>query len=280
MKTSISRRRIIVATICAALSGAVAFAEKDRAAARPSSAPRAVHSAGGTSRVYKATAPRFTGSSAVRHPSTQPSSGARRFTKTPVMLHRPPASFAERKSTSRVVRPHQPPATAIHKGGERAGNWSHNNLSGKSKLDRQSAARLRDWRGKGDNFAAARAKHREHRHHHHNRDWWRHHCDVIVLVGWGYWGWDSGWWYPVWGYDPVYSRYDFDEPIYGYGGLPPDQVIANVQGALQRLGYYRNAVDGVLGPTTRAALENYQRDYGLSATGIIDRQTLASLGFI
>lgn len=32
--------------------------------------------------------------------------------------------------------------------------------------------------------------------------------------------------------------------IYGYDGLPPDQEIANVQGALQRLGYYQYAVDG------------------------------------
>lgn len=103
---------------------------------------------------------------------------------------------------------------------------------------------------------------------------------MIVLAGWGYWGWDSGWWYPAWGYDTVYSRYDFDEPVYGYDGLPPDQVVANVQGALQRLGYYRDAVDGVLGPATRVALENYQRDHGLSVIGIIDRETLASLGFI
>ena len=100
------------------------------------------------------------------------------------------------------------------------------------------------------------------------------------MVGWGYWGWDAGWWYPAWGYDPYYSSYEYDGPIYGYDGLPPDQVIANVQGALQRLGYYRYAVDGVLGPVTRAALENYQRDHGLSVSGIIDGETLAALGFI
>ena len=53
-----------------------------------------------------------------------------------------------------------------------------------------------------------------------------------------------------------------------------------MQGALQRLGYYRYAVDGVLGPLTRAAIANYQRDHGLAATGGIDPQTLTSLGFI
>ena len=70
------------------------------------------------------------------------------------------------------------------------------------------------------------------------------------------------------------------EPIYDYDGLPPDQVIANMQGALQRLGYYRYAVDGVLGPLKRAAIANYQRDHDLAATGAIDPHTLTSLGFI
>ncbi len=180
----------------------------------------------------------------------------------------------------RDVTPDQQPATATEKGGEHAGNWSHNNRNGKSTLDRQSAARLRDWRGKGDSVAAAFAKHHDHQQHHHNRDWWRHHCNVIVLVGWGYWGWDAGWWYPAWGYNPLYSTYAFDEPVYGYQDLPPDQVIANVQGALQDLGYYLDEIDGVLGPTTRAALESYQQDNGLPVTGVIGPETLQSLGFI
>ena len=36
-----------------------------------------------------------------------------------------------------------------------------------------------------------------------------------------------------------YERYhDYDGPIYTYGNLLPDQVIVNVQRALQGLGYY------------------------------------------
>jgi hypothetical protein len=314
MKTSISRRVIVVATLGVALSGAVAYAQDNGGAAHARSAPRsdsaprassaasavapAAPSARGGPTFYRATPPSFRGISALPHPAGRPYSGARVFTNKPGIQPRLPASAAERKSPPRDVRPDQPPAsmaerklaprdvrlqtpgTAIQKSGERAGNWSHSNRSGRSTLDRQSAARLRDWHEKGDNFATATAKHHDHQHHHHNRDWWRHHCDVIVLVGWGYWGWDSGWWYPAWGYNPVYSTYAFDEPIYGYEDLPPDQVIANVQGALQELGYYRDEVDGVLGSTTRVALENYQRDYGLPVTGTIDRETLESLGFI
>ena len=95
----------------------------------------------------------------------------------------------------------------------------------------------------------------------------------------GYWGWEDGWWFPAWGYDPYYSYYAYDGPIYGYNGLPPDQVVADVQGALQQLGYYQGPIDGVLGPATQEAIERYQRDHGLPVTGGIDPQTLASMGF-
>jgi hypothetical protein len=111
----------------------------------------------------------------------------------------------------------------------------------------------------------------------HDHDWWRHHCDAIVFVGGGFWGWYDGWWYPAWGYDPYYS-YDYNSPIYGYDALRPDEVIANVQAALQQLGYYAYTVDGVLGSATEAAIANYQRDYGLSVTGAIDPATVRSLG--
>jgi putative peptidoglycan binding protein len=85
------------------------------------------------------------------------------------------------------------------------------------------------------------------------------------------------WWYPAWGYDPYYSCYDYNGPIYGYDGLQPDEIIANVQAVLQQLGYYPYEVDGVLGPATEAAIANYQRDYGLSVTGAIDQPTVMSL---
>ena len=99
----------------------------------------------------------------------------------------------------------------------------------------------------------------------------------FLLVG-GFWGWYDGWWYPAWGYDPYYSYYDYNGPIYGYDGLQPDEVIANVQAVLQQLGYYAYAVDGVLGSATEAAIANYQRDYGLPVTGAIDPPTVRSLG--
>lgn len=112
----------------------------------------------------------------------------------------------------------------------------------------------------------------------HDRDWWRHHHTRIVLIGGGWYFWNTGFWYPAWGYDPGYAYYPYDGPIYAYNDLPPDQVIANVQAALQEEGYYQGEVDGLLGPLTRAALADYQRDHGLYTTAAIDEPTLDSLG--
>jgi hypothetical protein len=116
------------------------------------------------------------------------------------------------------------------------------------------------------------------RHERHDCNWWKQHCTTIVFVRTGYYYLDAGYWYPAWGYDPAYNYYDYDGPIYTYGNLLPDQVIANVQRALQQAGYYLGPVTGSLGSATRAALTNYQRDYGLIITGAIDEPTVESLG--
>jgi hypothetical protein len=125
----------------------------------------------------------------------------------------------------------------------------------------------------GQNYAAFRSYHPEW----HDQSWWRNRYNRVVFNSGGWYYWNAGWWYPAWGYAPNAS-YAYDGPIYGYNGLTPDQVIANVQGALQQQGYYRGGVDGMLGPYTREALANYQRHHGLNVTSAIDRPTLEALG--
>lgn len=172
-------------------------------------------------------------------------------------------------------------AVTAARGATRPGStWSKQNLSSKQRLDPQTQQRLRNWQGKASGWNDAKHNNEDHwrNRHHRDHDWWNHHCDAIVLVGWGFWGWYDGWWYPAWGYDPDYSYYDYNGPIYGYDGLQPDQIIADIQAVLQQLGYYQYAVDGVFGPLTEAAIANYQRDYGLSVTGAIDQPTVRSLG--
>jgi len=135
--------------------------------------------------------------------------------------------------------------------------WNHQN--GRNRFSYSDALR-RNW------------------HEWHNRDWWRQRCNNIVLVTGGYYFLDASYWYPAYGYDPLNSYYDYDGPIYTYGNLLPDQVIVNVQGALQDAGYYFGPVTGSLSVETRAALANFQREQGLIVTGAIDEPTVEALG--
>jgi Putative peptidoglycan binding domain len=112
----------------------------------------------------------------------------------------------------------------------------------------------------------------------HDQNWWRgHYRNNITFVFGAPYYWNAGYWFPAWGYNPN-AYYAWDGPIYAYNRLPPDQVIANVQSALQQQGYYRGEVDGLIGPLTRGAIADYQRDHGLYTTSTIDQPTLQSLG--
>ena len=113
---------------------------------------------------------------------------------------------------------------------------------------------------------------------HHNRDWWRRNNYRLVRYGGGYWYWNSGWWYPAYGYDPYYSHYVYNGPIFGYGYAAPGDVTAQVQRSLAQQGYYYGPIDGILGPGTRSAIQRYQIDRGLAVTAAIDEQTLYTLG--
>jgi putative peptidoglycan binding protein len=155
----------------------------------------------------------------------------------------------------------QPDVNARKRNWENTRNWNNSN-----------------WRNRfsnNDSWEEARRRHPRQQHHH---DWWRSHFTRFALFGTGYYFWDNSYWYPAYGYDPAYNTYAYNEPIYGYGDLEPAQVIANVQTELQRLGYFPYAVDGQMGPMTRAAIANYQRDNGLAITSAIDEPTLDSLG--
>lgn len=178
-------------------------------------------------------------------------------------------------------------------------NWSRNrnrtntnvvtNQTPNTNVQSNNTVRNRDWQNRTNTnrnwqnnnsagtFTFEQARRRHHRERH-DRSWWRSRYNRIVLFGGGYYYWDNNYWYPAYGYDPAYSTYVYDEPIYGYNELAPGQVIANVQSALQEQGYYRDAVDGLIGPNTRAALRNFQRDRGLPITAAIDGPTLQALG--
>lgn len=159
------------------------------------------------------------------------------------------------------------------------------NTMARNQFDRDDRRTNKNWNNSNRNwqnntsgvFTFEQARRNFHRDRH-DRSWWRSRYNRIVLFGGGYYYWDNNYWYPAYGYDPYYSNYTYDEPIYGYNELAPGQVIANVQTALQEQGYYNDAVDGLIGPNTRTALSNFQRDRGLPITAAIDGPTLQALG--
>jgi Putative peptidoglycan binding domain len=142
---------------------------------------------------------------------------------------------------------------------------------------RESPANPAKWHNTNDLRSYSDAC-RRHWREWHDRNWWHHHCDTIVFVIGGYYFLDGSYWYPAFGYDPLQSSYDYDGPIYTYSNLLPDEVIANVQVALQDAGYYYGAITGSLSFETRTALATFQRDYGLPITGAIDEATVETLG--
>ena len=161
---------------------------------------------------------------------------------------------------------------AFHRGRNLAFNRQQNAAINRGR----NASITNNWRGarfSGQSYAAFRNYHRAW----HDRGWWRSHYDRIIFVSGGWYYWNSGYWYPAWGYaSGVY--YPYDGPIYGYNDLTPDQVVVNVQAQLQRDGYYSGPVDGVLGPMTRQGIAAFQADHGLAVTSAVDRPTLSSLG--
>jgi His-Xaa-Ser repeat protein HxsA len=54
-------------------------------------------------------------------------------------------------------------------------------------------------------------------------------------------------------------------------------IARRVQTGLQAFGYYAGSIDGVVGPSTKDAIRNFQGDYGLKVTGTITPEVLTAL---
>jgi hypothetical protein len=135
-----------------------------------------------------------------------------------------------------------------------------------------------------------------------HRDWDRrhghfHHGHVFVFIEGFWWGLDPGF-YPYY----AYGNYPYDDYGYATNGYPYDyyeyspynyddeqgyapsdqdannETVSAVQSKLAKLGYYRGAIDGVVGDETQAALARYQEKHDLSVTGTLTAATLQSLG--
>ncbi len=67
------------------------------------------------------------------------------------------------------------------------------------------------------------------------------------------------------------------EYVLDLGYLDPIDQLPGVQARLNNLGFDCGAVDGVLGPTTEAALKRFQRAHSLQETGTPDQETKQKL---
>jgi hypothetical protein len=175
-------------------------------------------------------------------------------------------TFGDNNQTLATMNPQRPVASRDPQAGPE-----------REKAEAPKDANGKNWRHKKDHIAHDEAF-RRHWHEWHDRNWWHDHCDTIVFIPTGYYFLDGSYWYPAYGYDPSQSYYDYDGPVYTYSNLLPDEVIANVQTALQGAGYYYGAITGSLSVDTRAAIANFQRDYNLPITGAIDEPTVGALG--
>lgn len=62
------------------------------------------------------------------------------------------------------------------------------------------------------------------------------------------------------------------------GAGASNEQLRAAQEALKKHGMYEGEVDGIMGPKTRAAIQEFQKNEGLEATGRLDQQTLSRLG--
>ena len=106
--------------------------------------------------------------------------------------------------------------------------------------------------------------------------------------GYPYSGYYSSWPYASYGYYPYsyyggypYSYYggysnasSYYQPGYGYDTT----TVAAVQRRLGELGYYHGAVDGIMGPQTRAAIAAFESTHGMIVDGMITTRLLNRMG--
>lgn len=155
----------------------------------------------------------------------------------------------------------------------RSGNWRgrHANWHG----------RHRDWHNQNPN-----ATNRDHRQWHnrygshnrwHRRYYPRSYYSGFYPYGFGYpYGYGYGYGYPYYGSSAHLYYYGTGRPAYQAQGS--GNLVVAVQQELAQAGYYRGAIDGVIGDGTRRAIRAYERANRLPVDGRIDDELLSRMG--
>jgi Putative peptidoglycan binding domain len=112
-----------------------------------------------------------------------------------------------------------------------------------------------------------------------NRDWRQHrhhrsHSRIFIGIGYPFWyGYPYGYGYPY-----RYGYYTGPREVVYRAATADRSTVVEVQRRLARAGYYRGAIDGVIGNGTRGAIRSYERAHGLRVDGQIDQRLLATMG--
>ncbi len=138
---------------------------------------------------------------------------------------------------------------------------------------RNDPSRHGDWKD-GHRTAWRRDDHDNDRddHHHHRHDRFFFGFSPVWYPSGGFYGYG----YPDYSYDNYDGLYQDNGYYSGQSDSASMQLL--VQEALARRGYYTGQVDGVIGPQTRSAIREFQRDNGLAVTGRITPELLETLG--
>jgi hypothetical protein len=241
-----------------------------------SAAPGAKHQAGQREKATKAA-----GANAKALPSATPATAATASAAPSVAAAASAAPSVAGANTAAAVKKADPQKVQQVKQQVQQIKQQHVNFKAQPRPDKVPAVTFNvnyriegSDRWQGPQYEVYRSYHPER----HDRGWYHSRYQRVELISGGYYYWNNGYWIPAWGYDPSAEYYAYDAPIYvGHRAEPPDRVIADVQAALQEMGYYTGEVDGLIGPLTREALIAYQSDQGLTTTAVIDEPTLDSL---
>ncbi len=180
-------------------------------------------------------------------------------------------------------------------GGPRAGGNQGGGVRGNPGNNHANGGHYGDNRGHDGHHGDDRGHDGHYRHG-------RNHVNVYFGgFGYPYYGYGYGFGYPYSGYGYGYPYgYGYGSG-YGYGysaavvpsytydpqGVYTGRVVnrgrqlsleAQVQQQLAQAGYYRGAIDGIVGENTRRAIRSYERDNKLRVDGRIDDDLLATMG--
>ena len=68
------------------------------------------------------------------------------------------------------------------------------------------------------------------------------------------------------------------QPVYEFNDFSSKMTVRQIQGALKKAGFYNGAIDGKMGPKTKEAIKEFQKEYGLKADGVVGTKTRSRLG--